>query len=191
MQAELIEATLGGECGKLDGEIVLLMDHGDHIEVLDRREIAKRMRAGGFKIREVAVALDVGNTTVVRWSNAEAERKMRKRARQYKIDNRAHCRAYDKRRNEEIKVPCPVCGEPYGGKIMCTDCRISVAETRHSLIAGMYNDGWPMAEMALAMECTVNALGPTMHKMRARGQLGWRYVIGTKGYRCPPEKAAA
>lgn len=108
---------------------------------------ARRLRAEGLTVREIAEALGKGHSTV-----------------------------------GDVLAPCRcACGQVRTRKAeKCADCRNAdkrwLAERVEELVAGMYDDGWPLKDIAAVLGRSVpspraagRATGPEMDRARKRG----------------------
>jgi predicted transcriptional regulator len=152
----------------------------------DRVEVARRLVARGWSYKRTGRALGVSPQTVGRWVNPGLAERSRAGSLAWKRAHRKRTKAYDRQYAIDVKTPCPWCdGEKEPDRVMCQRCRQAIADFRHSLAIGMYEEGWPVTEIAATLETTRNSMSVTLHRLHRRGLLGYRYRIGPDGYRLP------
>jgi transcriptional regulator len=176
MNLDEIGEELGGVAAHRDGYVVVIMlPEG---EIIDRHEIARRLRAKGWRYNRIAKALGVSINTVRRWADSDVRETDKAVSRAYKAAHREEMRAYDRRWNRDSKHPCPWCdGEASYGHKICKACHSSIAETKRSVIVGCYEDGWPIGEIAEALGTTRNSLSVEVNRLRRQGRIGYRYRV--------------
>jgi DNA-directed RNA polymerase specialized sigma24 family protein len=139
-------------------------------------EIARRLLEQGLSLREVSETFGVSKTTIRRWALPGANDRDHAWSRAWKERHREHCRAYDHQYRLDHLKPCPDCGRPMEpASTRCQACRLEFSQIRRSVIAGMYEDGWPLREIAATLNSTVESITVDLHRLRLDGRVGYRY----------------
>lgn len=147
---------------------------GSSGDVSARRMRALELHEAGVSDREIGECLGVAGSTVWKWRHPERRKEMDKRDR----ENRADARLQWNRDNAH--VPCPICGGPMARATRgrCSVCRANAEHARKSCIQDMWHEGRTLAEIAAALDTTVDSLGVTMVRMRRQGwELPYRYTV--------------
>lgn len=132
-------------------------------------------------LREIAAECGVTTSAVWKALNPDITRKRNAVDRAKRLDRR---REVDRDYRERMRAPCAVCGQPCGvgtGRPYravkdrhCADCWQLDAEVRAALLVGMYNDGWPLKDIADAFGVT--NVAPELDRLRKAGRIGYRYA---------------
>lgn len=154
----------------------------------DRHVIARHLYERHWSYKRIGQAMSVSAQTVARWVDPERAERSREGSRAWKQAHREEQKAYDRRYAKDSKVPCPWCaGKKDPDREMCRRCRQALYDFRYSVVIGCYEDGWPLAEIAVALETTANCMSVTLNRLRKRGAIGYRYRVGPDGRRLPDD----
>lgn len=146
---------------------------------------ARRMRAEGRVLREIAEHFGVGVTTAPRWTDPEQDAAGRAAARAWKAANRERTRAYDHEYGDTHRGTCVRCGQPRGagqmGPGVCQPCRSKARHLRCLLICEWWAQGKQIPDICAELGWSSGHLQGEMDRMRADGyDLPYRYRSGAR-----------
>lgn len=100
----------------------------------------------------------------------------REHSRAWKDRNREANRARDR---ATMHRPCPKCGGPMKRqRSQCKKCYDAEFLASRNALAAMWHDGATLAEIAAALDTTIESVGATMVRMRRAGwDLPYRYAM--------------
>lgn len=139
-------------------------------------EIARRLYEHGWTLSEIGRDFGVSATTVRRWILPGVREEELVVSRAWKERNKERLKTYDRKYRVAQRKPCPRCRKLMSGdSTLCRECRRRDAETRNSIVVGLYQDGWPLKEIAQTLGTTINSLSVTINRLRRNQQIGYRH----------------
>jgi transposase len=146
---------------------------------------ARRMRASGALLREIADRLGCGKTTALRWTSEYQADRDRLAARAWKRRNHEGVIAYGRAGGGKHRYTCPKCGHvgPLGSAhadgtpiydgSSCRGCK----DIRREEIVRRWAEGWTTKAIAESLGITLGFMKVEMVRMREEGyDLPYRHV---------------
>lgn len=138
----------------------------------EQQEMARKLRAQGRTLGQIAYYLNVPKRTVHRWVDDEARERAIAYGRAYRERNRDRLNRYARRYMlRQRKGKCPVCRQPVPkpGIKRCSRCRDEDREWLWREIQGHWSKGLKLREIAEEVGLPLQSVSSHVRRMRKAG----------------------